>query len=99
MWLALAAPASFLAVESASHCFLASVSHFFMWLVSAAPASFLSAESLLQVANALVATSESAAARMTVFMEFLLNGDNCTASGISPVHIVPRPMAEKRQTR
>src|SRR3954468_2916314 len=68
MWLALAAPASFFSFESASHLALASVSHFFMWLLSAAPASFLSAESLLQVANAVVAASESTAARMMVFM-------------------------------
>src|SRR5207247_3504853 len=75
MWLALAAPASFFSLESASHLALASDSHFFMWLVSAAPASFLSAESLLQVANALVVASESTAARMRVFIS--VSSDFC----------------------
>jgi hypothetical protein len=41
-----------------------------MKLVSAAPASFLSAASDLHDANALVAASESAAAKMMVFMAF-----------------------------
>src|SRR5882672_4139951 len=72
MWLVLAAPASFLSAESASQDFLASDSHFVMKLLSAAPASFLSVASLLQVANALVAASESAAARTNVFMRTLL---------------------------
>src|SRR5262245_32369395 len=68
MWLVLAAPASFLEAESASQDFLASDSHLVMKLLSAAPASFLLSASPLHVANALLATSESAAARTNVFM-------------------------------
>ena len=45
----LAAPASFLAVLSASHAFEASDSHFFIKLFSAAPANFLSVACVLHV--------------------------------------------------
>src|ERR1041384_5914337 len=81
MWLVLAAPASFLDAESGSQAFLASDSHFVMKLFSAAPASFLSAASPLQVANALVATSESAAARTKVFMDLSC----CSRIGENPM--------------
>src|SRR3954471_9057689 len=52
MWLAFAAPARFLDLESASQVVVASRSHLVMKLLSAAPASFLSAASDLQVAKA-----------------------------------------------
>src|ERR1035437_7390655 len=69
MWLVFAAPDNFFATESASHVFVASVSHFFMWLVRAAPATFFASESALhESADALPAnTMESAAASMMAF--------------------------------
>jgi hypothetical protein len=71
MWLSLAAPASFLSAADLSQAVFASVSHFFMNEVIAAPASFLSVASTLQeAAKAVLATSESAAAKTIDFMSF-----------------------------
>src|ERR1700742_3176332 len=77
MWLVLAAPASFFAVESAAQAVLASFSHFVMKLLSAAPASFLLSASPLHVANALVVINDSDTARTMVFM--LSSGDRWRA--------------------
>ena len=68
MWLALAAPASFLSAESFWQAVVASRSHFCMKLLSAAPASFLSAASDLQVANAGAEIKQVASAGMICFM-------------------------------
>src|SRR5581483_7425340 len=67
--LSFAAPASFFSAADLSHVAFASVSHFFMKLVIAAPASFFSpASTLHEAAKALLAASESAAAKIMVFI-------------------------------
>src|SRR5262245_39076844 len=82
-WLALAAPARFFDLASASQFFFASPSHFFKKLFMAAPTSFLSAACALQVVVcACAATVDSMNASASKTIRMIRPPENC-----SPCHL------------